>query len=199
MDLGYCDYYRGPFANEVIQKCPLQGEEEWKCDVYAAKFNPGAVVMDKTFFQRASSQIDRFVDRNAIVTPEYCARYHGEIYGGKHNMSHALFPELIAGAAAFEAIRVYDYRHTNNQIPQSEDQAQEIIVGMAMAEAIRLFDKHGCFSGREVLAAQAGAAARALFNRHREQLLGSHKAPYLMGEPSLAATETQYCKGSIFH
>jgi hypothetical protein len=62
---------------------------------------------------------------------------YGYVYGGgrpHHEITH----ELLAGAAGFEAMRLYELYREREGIPEHHQLAKEIIAGFAAAE----IDKH---------------------------------------------------------
>ncbi|PYI33037.1 CipC-like antibiotic stress responsive protein [Aspergillus indologenus CBS 114.80] len=72
-----------------------------------------------------------------------------EVYGTEGNSSH-WSPELIGGAAAFEAAKLYEEKTAGNGKPDNLDVAKEIIAGIASAEVDKLFTVKGLdFINRE--------------------------------------------------
>lgn len=67
--------------------------------------------------------------------------HHQAVYGEEHEgkFSH----ELIAGAASFEAMRVFENRQRNEGRPVSHAFAKEMIAGIAGGEVDKLFETKG--------------------------------------------------------
>ena len=62
---------------------------------------------------------------------------YGQVYDGgrpPHEMTH----ELIAGAAGFEAMRMFEHHREREGIPEHHELAKELLAGFATAEV----DKH---------------------------------------------------------
>ncbi len=62
---------------------------------------------------------------------------YDQVYGGgrpPHEVTH----ELLAGAAAFEAMRMYEHHREREGIPEHHELAKELLAGFAAAE----IDKH---------------------------------------------------------
>jgi hypothetical protein len=54
-----------------------------------------------------------------------------------HEMTH----ELIAGAAGFEAMRMYEHHREREGIPEHHELAKELLAGFATAEVDKHFDR----------------------------------------------------------
>lgn len=65
--------------------------------------------------------------------------YH-QVYGGKPAHEHA--HELVAGAAGFEALRLYEKHREKEGIKGHHEMAKELLAGFAAAEVDKLFEKH---------------------------------------------------------
>lgn len=66
---------------------------------------------------------------------------YGQVYnGGKppHELTH----ELLAGAAGFEAVRMYEKHREREGIREHHELGKEMLAGFAAAEVEKLFDKH---------------------------------------------------------
>ncbi len=64
---------------------------------------------------------------------------YDRVYGGgtsHHEVSH----ELLAGAAAFEAVRMYEHHREREGIPEHHGLAKELLAGFAAAEIEKHFD-----------------------------------------------------------
>jgi hypothetical protein len=62
---------------------------------------------------------------------------HDDVYGGRrphHEVTH----ELLAGAAGFEAMRMYEHHREREGIPERHELDKELLAGFAAAEV----DKH---------------------------------------------------------
>jgi hypothetical protein len=67
--------------------------------------------------------------------------HHQQVYGDQHEgkFSH----ELIAGAASFEAARVFENRQRSEGKPVNHALAKEMIAGIAGGEVDKLFETKG--------------------------------------------------------
>ncbi|KAF9581592.1 hypothetical protein BGW38_001339 [Lunasporangiospora selenospora] len=84
---------------------------------------------------------------------------HSQIYGGQAHES-SWSHELIAGAAAFEAMRAYE-----NKNGGSHSLTKEILVGLAGAEADKLFETKGLdYLDRRKAKEQAEKQAEMLYD-----------------------------------
>ena len=62
---------------------------------------------------------------------------YDQVYGGgrpQHEITH----ELLAGAAGFEAMRMYEHHREREGIPEHHELAKELLAGFVVAE----IDKH---------------------------------------------------------
>ncbi|KAF9317760.1 hypothetical protein BG000_003904 [Podila horticola] len=85
---------------------------------------------------------------------------HDQVYGGKTHHS-SWTHEMIAGAAAFEAMKSYE-----GQAGGSHQLSKEIFAGLAAAEADKLFETKGLDGlDRERAKAQAQQQAEALYDQ----------------------------------
>ncbi|KAG0037777.1 hypothetical protein BGZ82_001863 [Podila clonocystis] len=85
---------------------------------------------------------------------------HAQVYGGKtHHSSWS--HELIAGAAAFEAMKSYE-----RQSGGGHQLSKEVFAGLAAAEADKLFETHGLDGlDRERAKYEAQTQAEALYDQ----------------------------------
>ncbi|KAI1843989.1 hypothetical protein JX265_005829 [Neoarthrinium moseri] len=65
-----------------------------------------------------------------------------QIYDGQPHESH-LSHELVAGGAAFEAMKLFEDRQRNNGEPVKHQFAKEMLAGIAGAEVDKLFETKG--------------------------------------------------------
>jgi len=66
---------------------------------------------------------------------------YDQVYGGgrpPHEMTH----ELLAGAAAFEAMRMYEHHREREGIPEHHELAKELLAGFAAAEIEKHFENN---------------------------------------------------------
>jgi len=63
------------------------------------------------------------------------------IGGGTHHGSWT--HELVAGAAAFEAMKAYEDKEKREGLPVNHTFAKELVAGFAAAEADKLFESKG--------------------------------------------------------
>lgn len=94
---------------------------------------------------------------------DHAERAHGQVYGGQTphaSMTH----ELLAGAAGFEAMRMYEHHREREGIVEHHELGKELIAGFAAAEIDKHFDK-GSFGhlDRERARAMAREGAQGLF------------------------------------
>ena len=97
-----------------------------------------------------------FFDRHAAE------RAYDQVYGGRmpnHEVSH----ELLAGAAGFEAMRMYEHHREREGIVENHAAGKELLAGFAAAEVDKHFD-----SGRY-----------GHLNRHEARRLAREQADYL--------------------
>jgi len=65
---------------------------------------------------------------------------YDQVYGGgrpEHEVTH----ELLAGAAAFEAMRMYEHHREREGVSEHHELAKELIAGFAAAEIEKHFDE----------------------------------------------------------
>lgn len=67
--------------------------------------------------------------------------HHEAVYGDKHEGSFT--HELIAGAASFEAAKLFEDRQKREGKPASHSLAKELLAGFAGAEVDKLFETKG--------------------------------------------------------
>ncbi|OZJ03232.1 hypothetical protein BZG36_03448 [Bifiguratus adelaidae] len=89
-------------------------------------------------------------------------RAHAQVY--HHNTAH-LSHELIAGAAAFEAMRAYEKHQEARGEPVKHAFAKEALVAIAMAEAVKLMEERGFGGDREAAKRDAARAAEQEYDR----------------------------------
>src|SRR6202167_3840504 len=75
---------------------------------------------------------------------------YDQVYGGgrpDHEVTH----ELLAGAAGFEAMRMYEHHREREGIPEHHELAKELLAGFATAEVDKHFeeDRYGHLSRHE--------------------------------------------------
>jgi hypothetical protein len=75
---------------------------------------------------------------------------HDDVYGGRrphHEVTH----EGGAGAAGFEAMRMYEHHREREGIPEHHELAKELLAGFATAEVDKHFeeDRYGHLSRHE--------------------------------------------------
>jgi hypothetical protein len=93
---------------------------------------------------------------------------HGHVYGG--GMPHAdITHELLAGAAGFEAVRMYEHHREREGIAEHHELGKELLAGFATAEVDKHFDR-GRFGHLDRAEARRQAEQQALHlwdQRHR--------------------------------
>ncbi|GJJ68918.1 hypothetical protein EMPS_01264 [Entomortierella parvispora] len=86
---------------------------------------------------------------------------HNDVYGQDAKHESHWTHELIAGAAAFQAAKLYEQQHPGDKHSLSK----EILAGMAGAEADKLFETKGLdFLDREKAKHQAKKEAERLYD-----------------------------------
>jgi hypothetical protein len=75
---------------------------------------------------------------------------YDQVYGGgrpRHEVTH----ELLAGAAAFEAMRMYEHHREREGIPVRHELAKELLAGFVGAEIEKHFeqDRYGHLNRRQ--------------------------------------------------
>lgn len=66
---------------------------------------------------------------------------YGQVYDSgrpRHELTH----ELLAGAAAFEAVRKYEKHREKEGITEHHELGKEMLAGLATAEVEKLFERH---------------------------------------------------------
>ncbi len=91
---------------------------------------------------------------------------HDQVYGGRgthHDVTH----ELLAGAAGFEAMRMYEHHREREGIAGHHALAKELLAGFAAAEIDKHFES-GRFDhlNREQARQQAQRQAHHLWEQH---------------------------------
>jgi Protein of unknown function (DUF3759) len=91
---------------------------------------------------------------------------HNQVYGGgapHHEVTH----ELLAGAAGFEAMRMYEHHREREGIVEHHELGKELLAGFAVAEVEKHFES-GRFGhlDREQARAQAQQQAHSLWDQH---------------------------------
>jgi hypothetical protein len=87
---------------------------------------------------------------------------YDQVYGGgrpDHEVTH----ELLAGAAGFEAMRMYEHHREREGIPEHHELAKELLAGFAVAEVDKHFDQD----------------RYGHLNRHEAKRLAREQADYL--------------------
>uniref|UniRef100_A0A1D1YT27 3-hydroxy-3-methylglutaryl-coenzyme A reductase n=1 Tax=Anthurium amnicola TaxID=1678845 RepID=A0A1D1YT27_9ARAE len=88
--------------------------------------------------------------------------HHSEVYGKEHkgHLSH----EVIAGAAAFEAVKAYENKRKEEGHPTKHALAKEIFAGLAAAEIDKLVETKGLdYLDKEKAKKHAKEAAEKLY------------------------------------
>jgi hypothetical protein len=90
---------------------------------------------------------------------------HDDVYGGRrphHEVTH----ELLAGAAGFEAVRMYEHHREREGIAEHHELGKELLAGFAVAEIDKHFeqDRYGHL------------------NRHEARRLAQEQADFLWQE-----------------
>ena len=84
----------------------------------------------------------------------------------RHEITH----ELIAGAAGFEAMRMYEHHREREGIPEHHGLAKELLAGFAVAEVDKHFERgHYGHLDREQAMFQARNQAHYLFDQQYGQ------------------------------
>ncbi|GAB5585724.1 hypothetical protein Unana1_00624 [Umbelopsis nana] len=97
--------------------------------------------------------------------PEDLHEAHREVYKEKKaHLSH----ELIAGAAAFEAVRTYAHHQQNEGKPIAHPHAKQAIAAIASAEAVKLLEQHNWGGDKEQTKRAAEQAAQNYYTREYE-------------------------------
>jgi len=92
-------------------------------------------------------------------------RAYGQVYGGQ--MPHAdVTHELLAAAAGFEAVRMYEHHREREGIAEHHQLGKELLAGFAAAEVDKHFDR-GTFGhlDREQARLLAREHAHGLFDQ----------------------------------
>jgi hypothetical protein len=90
---------------------------------------------------------------------------YDQVYGGgrpEHEVTH----ELLAGAAAFEAMRMYEHHREREGVPEHHELAKELLAGFAAAEIEKHFDER----------------RYGHLNRHEARRMAQQQADYLWQE-----------------
>jgi hypothetical protein len=89
---------------------------------------------------------------------------HNQVYGGQTHHS-TWTHELLAGAAAFEALKAYEDQQAKSGKPVNHAFAKELVAGFAAAEADKLFESKGLdFLDREKAKHHAKEQATKLYD-----------------------------------
>jgi hypothetical protein len=67
---------------------------------------------------------------------------HGQVYGGERHHSEWSH-ELVAGAAGFEAMRMYEHHREREGITEHHALGKELLAGFALAEVDKHFENRG--------------------------------------------------------
>ncbi|KAG0009630.1 hypothetical protein BGZ80_002206 [Entomortierella chlamydospora] len=88
---------------------------------------------------------------------------HDKVYGDSAEHHSTWTHELIAGAAAFQAAKMYEKQHPGDKHQLSK----ELLAGLAGAEADKLFESKGLdFLDREKAKHEAKKRAEQLYDEH---------------------------------
>jgi len=93
---------------------------------------------------------------------------YDQVYGGgrpPHEVTH----ELLAGAAAFEAMRMYEHHREREGIPEHHELAKELLAGFAAAEIEKHFEnnRYGHLNRRDARRLAEQQAEYLWQERHR--------------------------------
>ena len=85
-----------------------------------------------------------------LFTHHHARDAYGDVYGGGR-AHHEITHELLAGAAAFEAMRLYEHHREREGIPEHHELAKELLAGFVGAEIDKHFEneRYGHLSRRE--------------------------------------------------
>lgn len=99
----------------------------------------------------------------ALPTAEDMQDAHHQVYHEhKANLAH----ELLAGAAAFEAVKAWEDKQKEEGKPTTHALAKEIIASLAAAEMVKLAEEHGVGSNdKEKLQGMAVVAAHNFYDQ----------------------------------
>lgn len=98
------------------------------------------------------------------------SRHHGQdaydqVYGGgtpRPEISH----ELLAGAAGFEAMRMFEHHREREGVEENHELGKELLAGFAAAEVDKHFDRGGLdHLNREQAREQAQQQAQQLYDQ----------------------------------
>ena len=94
---------------------------------------------------------------------------YDDVYGGRrphHEVTH----EMLAGAAGFEAMRMFEHHRENEGIPEHHELAKELLAGFATAEVEKHFE-NGYYDhlDREQAQLQAQQQANYLYDQQYGQ------------------------------
>lgn len=105
---------------------------------------------------------------------------HESVYGGKEHESK-FSHELVAGAASFEAMKLFEDRQRKEGKPVSHKFAKEMLAGIAGGEVDKLFESKGLnFLDREKAKHQAQEQVMQGYDSHyggRDDWRPEHEAP----------------------
>lgn len=105
---------------------------------------------------------------------------HEQVYGEQHEgkFSH----ELVAGAASFEAARIFENRQRDEGKPVSHAFAKELLAGIAGGEVDKLFETKGLdYLDRNKAREQAQQQVQQGYDQHygqQEQWHPDHRPPF---------------------
>ncbi|MFI1916924.1 DUF3759 domain-containing protein [Nocardia sp. NPDC020380] len=104
---------------------------------------------------------------------------HNQVYGGQapeNNWTH----ELIAGAAGFEAMRMYEHHREREGIQEHHELGKELIAGFACAEVDKHFENRRLnHLEQEQARQQAAQQAQYLYDQQYGQYYPPQQAQYL--------------------
>jgi hypothetical protein len=94
---------------------------------------------------------------------------HGQVYGGERHHSEWSH-ELVAGAAGFEAMRMYEHHREREGITEHHALGKELLAGFALAEVDKHFENRGLsHMDREMARRQAREQANFLYDQQYGQ------------------------------
>jgi Protein of unknown function (DUF3759) len=94
---------------------------------------------------------------------------YGEVYDDRRHHDDWTH-ELLAGAAGFEAMRMYEHHREREGIREHHELGKELIAGFAAAEVDKHFEKRGLrHMDRERARRMAAEQAQFLYNQQYQQ------------------------------
>jgi hypothetical protein len=85
-----------------------------------------------------------------LFTHHHARDAYDQVYGGGR-AHHEITHELLAGGAAFEAMRLYEHHREREGIPEHHQLAKELLAGLVAAEIDKHFEsgRYGHLNRRE--------------------------------------------------